>query len=235
MKNSAVLFLFLLLNTTCSLLAQKTTLVLTVSEEGTNMPVPAAELFLFDKFKEPLTTLITDNQGRITYVTNKTPLFVNIRSNDLRWKSGFEQISLPAPSQDTCFRSIVLALRDSAEIAHMKRGLQKLQEDKNQPAYTCTGSAQQNTNPNIIDSCLKANLHYPEKAREWNLTARVKVKFFVDTNGLVCGIELQDHTYTILEEEILRALSSLSGLPVITCKGQKYAGFYMMPVRIGEW
>lgn len=232
MKNSAVLLLLLFL-TTGSLLAQKNTLVLSVLEEGTNTPVPGAEIFLFDQFKEPLTTLITDKNGRISYATNKTSLFVNIRSNDLRWKSGFEQISLPVPGADTCFRSVFLALRDSAETAQMKRGLQKLQEDKNLPAYTCTGSAQHNTNPHIIDSCLKANLRYPEKARACNLTARVKVKFFVDANGLVCGIELQDHTYTILEEEILRALSSLSGLPVILCKGQKYAGFYMMPVSFG--
>ncbi len=234
MKNSAVLFLFLFLNATGSLLAQKTTLVLTVSEEGTNVPVPGAELFLFDKFKEPLTTLITDNQGRITYVTNKTPLFVNIRSNDLRWKSGFEQISLPAPGQDTCFRSVFLALRDSAETAQMKRGLQKLQEDKKQPAYTCTDYTQQNNNTSFIDSCISARITYPEKAQEFGLSAQLRVKFFVDTNGLICGIELQDQTYTILEEEILRALSSLSGLPVITCKGHKYAAYYSIPVQIGE-
>lgn len=228
---TVLLYLILLLGISTAQ-SQKNLLVATILLEGTNAPAPGVEIMIMSKFKEPLTTLTTNNQGRITYLTNKTSLFFNIRSSDLNFKSTFEQLNL-AP-EDTSHITIVLTKRDPIEASKIKQGLQKLPEEKNPTPYTCTDYTRQNLLARQIDSCLMSQVNYPEKAREFNLTAKLRVKFIINKTGQVCNIELLDQTYTILEEEVIRAASLLTDMPVAICKGKKFPAYYTIPVRFGE-
>lgn len=211
--------------------SQKNSLVATILLEGTNTPAPGVEIMIMGWFKQPLTTLTTDQNGKIRYATNQTLLSLNIRSNDLNFKSTFEQINL-VPG-DTTLLSITLIKRDPTEADQIKKGLQKLPEDKNAAPYTCTDYSQQNINTTKIDYCLMSQVNYPEKASEFGLTASMRVKFIIDKNGEVCNIELLDQTYTILEEEVIRAASLLSNMPVAICKGKKFPAYYTIPVKFG--
>nr|WP_294860478.1 TonB family protein [uncultured Fluviicola sp.] len=230
-----VLLFLILFFVTSVVQSQKNALVLTILREGTKIPVSGVEILVMGKFQEPITTLTTDNRGRITYLTNKSSLYVNIRSNDLNLKSTFEPVNLTTLSSDTSFRFIFLTPRDSVEAAQIKRILQKLPEDKSTKpdAYTCTDFTQQNSNARIIDSCLTARITYPEKAREAGLSANLNVKFIVDKNGQLCNLEIISPTYTIFEEEILRAAANLTNLPIAVCKGKKFPAYYTLPVRFG--
>ncbi|WP_430406349.1 energy transducer TonB [Fluviicola sp.] len=215
-----VLLSLILLFCASAVQSQKNLLVATILLEGTNTPAPGVEILIMGRFHQPLTTLTTDPDGKIRYATNQTSLNLNIRSNDLNFKSTFEQLNL-APG-DTSLLSITLIKRDPIEADRMKRGLQKLPEEKNPTPYTCTDYTQQNLHAHQIDSCLTSQINYPEKAREFNLTAKIRVKFIIDKTGQVCNIELLDQTYTILEEEVIRAASLLTDMPVAICKGKKF-------------
>lgn len=231
MKQLHLILLFLLF-TINNAQSQKNFLVATILLEGTNTPAVGMEITIMGRFKQPLTTLTTDSDGKIRYTTNQTVLNLNIRSKDLNFKSTFEQLNLIP--KDTSLVTVTLTKRDPTEADRMKRGLQKLPEEKNPTPYTCTDYTQQNIHAHQIDSCLTSRINYPEKAREFNLTAKIQVKFIIDKNGQVCNIELLDQTYTILEEEVIRAASLLSDMPVAICKGKKFPAYYTIPVRFGE-
>ena len=231
MKQLALIVLLLFVSAG-SLYAQKNLLIASILQEGTNAPASGVEIRIAGLFKEPLTTFTTGPDGEIEYRTNQKVLYLEIRSTDLNFQSTFEKITL-VPN-DTSRISIKLAARDPKEVKQIQQGLQKLPMEINQQPYTCTDYTQQDINVRFIDSCLTANLHYPEKAREMNLRDKVQVKFFVDKNGKVCNIELSNPTYAILEEEILRVVSSLSDMPIAVCKGKKFPAFYVLPVSFGE-
>lgn len=227
-----VLLSIILLFSTSAAQSQKNLLVATILLEGTNTPAAGVEIMILGRFKQPLTTLTTDPDGKIRYETSQTLLNLNIRSMDPDYKSTFEQLNL-APG-DTSLVSVTLTKRNPTEADRMKQGLQKLPEDKKPTPYTCTDYTQQNLHAHQIDSCLTSRINYPEKARELGLTGKIRVKFIIDKNGQVCNIELLDQSYTILEEEVIRATSLLSDMPVAICKGKKFPAYYTIPVRFGE-
>lgn len=231
MKTPMLLFLLLFGIMPKVLQAQKNQLIATILLEGTNQPAPGIKILILGKFKEPLTTLISDADGKIRYLTSHSVLYLDIRSNDLDLQSTFERINLVP--KDTSFASITLTKRNSLEAAKIKRVLQKLSEDKSAKpdVYTCTDYTRQNSNTRIIDSCFTAGIIYPEKAREAGISDNLQVKFIVDKSGQICNLELLSPTFAILEEEIWRAAASLSDLPVAVCKGKKFPAYYTLPVR----
>ncbi len=233
MKTPLLILLLLSVSITNKTLAQKNKLVATILGETNRKPMTGLEVRISAPGGRILTKLTTDSTGKIEYPTDQTFLELDIRSNNLDFKSAFKQVRL-IPDNPT-IEFYFLAPRDPEEVEQIKQGLQKLPGDKNEVLANVfcpnfISGTQDTATFKEVYSCLIKNMKYPEEAQELGIEGKIKVKFIIDENGKICNLELVNSNFAILEEEALRAAACLSGMTPATCDGKKVPTYYVLPV-----
>lgn len=235
MKTPALVLLLLLIFSKTAH-SQETLLITTILLEGKNIPARGVEVKVLDKKKVLQATLTTDIDGKITYLTDKPVLYLDIRSKDLGFKSCFERVIITP--QDTVKTYLALNRRDPEETAQLEKGMEKSisakgQKDAKLRSETCPNfiaGTKDTATLKEVYSCLMSSLQYPVQAQDWDVEGKVKVKFIITETGEITNVELIDGSYAILEEEALRAAACLSGLSPATCDGKKVPTYYVLPV-----
>lgn len=201
---------------------------------GNGKPAKDLTVNIHDPFDSLITSIKTDHNGRILFYSNQLVVSLDIRSNDLRYKSAYDRCYLL--QNDTTQKIYVLSYRNDEELVQLKNGLKKLTltETHNLAKNSCPNFVSGLQNPEKIkelQSCLVGSLHYPEKAVDEALEAKVKIRFVVDENEQIRDLQIIEGSYAILEEEALRAAACLSGINAATCAGKKVPTIYTLPVN----
>lgn len=200
---------------------------------GDGKPAKDLTVNIHDPFDSLITSVKTDQNGEILFRSNQLLVSLDIRSNDLNYKSAYDRCYLL--QNDTTQKIYVLYKRSDEEFKQLRSGLKKL-------SLTETGNLAKNSCPNFVSglqnpekikelqTCLVGNIHYPEKALEEALEGKIKIRFVVDEHNQIRDLQIIEGSYAILEEEALRAAACLTGIDTATCNGKKVPTIYTLPL-----
>ncbi|WP_294677157.1 energy transducer TonB [uncultured Fluviicola sp.] len=225
------LILLLLLISTNTVNSQKNLLCIRVLL-GDDTPAKALPVNVHNPNDSLIASLTTDKDGNVNFRCNELIVNLDIRSNDLKFKSTYDRCYLL--QNDTTQKIYILCNRSADEVAMIKQGMKKISfiGRSNIPHGSCPEiiPAQDPETMKEIHACLIENLHYPEIAVENDLEAKIKIRFLVDENDQIRNLQIFNGSYAILEEEALRAASCLSGYVAVSCDGKKVPTMFTLPL-----
>lgn len=225
------LILLLLLSCTNPVSSQKNLLCIRVLL-GDGTPAKELTINIHDPNDSLLASLKTDKAGNADFLSNQLIVNLDIRSNDLKFKSTYDRCYLL--QNDTTQKIYVLYNRSADEVALIKQGMKKISfsERSNIPKGSCPEIIPEQDPETMkeIHACLIENLHYPEIAVENDLEAKIKIRFLVDENDQISNLQIFSGSYAILEEEALRAAACLSGYTAVSCDGKKVPTLFTLPL-----
>lgn len=232
MKLPIYLILFLIC-TNHPAIAQKNLLKGTILFEN-DSAAKNVEIRVYDNDENPVTILHTDKQGYFEFRTSKKILVLDIRSNDLNFKSSVEEYVFNKKSKTDA--SCILTKRDPEEVEQIKQGIQKLPTAekpklRDQFCPDLVSGTEDTATFKEVYACLVGNIEYPMAAQEAGAQGRILIQFVVDEYGKISNVEIINGSYAILEEESLRAAACLSGLSPASCGGKKVSTYYTLPLR----
>lgn len=229
---ASIYLIFLLICMNNLVVAQKNVLKGSVFFEN-DSAARNIEIRIYDEDDKPLSILYTDKQGYFQFSSNTKILTLDIRSNDLNFKSSVDEYVFNP--KDTANKLYVLARRDPEEVELIQQGIQKIPTTEtpklaDQFCPDFISGVQDTATFKEVYACLVSNIKYPVEAEEAGAQGKVKIKFIVDENGKICNVEIMQGSYAILEEESLRAASCLSGMSPASCGGKKVSTYYSLPL-----
>lgn len=223
--------LLLLLIGTSTVNSQKNLLCIRVLL-GDGTPAKAFTINVHNPNDSLIASLTTDKDGNVDFRSDELIVNLDIRSNDLKYKSTYDRCYLL--QNDTTQKIYVLYNRSAEEVALIKQGMKKISfiGRSSIPKGSCPEiiPAQDPETMKEIHACLIENLHYPEIAVENDLEAKIKIRFLVDENDQISNLQIFSGSYAILEEEALRAAACLSGYAAVSCEGKKVPTMYTLPL-----
>ncbi len=224
--------LLLVLLSTLHSSAQNNLLMATILD-GNGTPAKDVTVNIRNTADKLLIAMQTDSAGNIQYLSDQLILNLDIRSNNLNFKSAYDYCYLL--ENDTTQKIYVLYNRSKEEAEQLQRGLEKLPLTAKEKLATLScpnfvSGVESPEKQKEIHSCLISNLTYPQEAVEAGVEGKIWIKFVVDENEQIRNMEIIGSTYAILEEEALRAAACLSGITAATCEGKKVPTMYNLPV-----
>jgi len=106
-----------------------------------------------------------------------------------------------------------------------------IDEDNNQIFSFVEENAQFPGGENALFKYLLTNITYPKEASDSGISGKVYVRFVVETNGTITGIEVLRGVHPLLDKEALRVVKSMPNWSPAKQNGKAVRVYYTLPIN----